>query len=173
MTPARSAVQRHHRVPVASPEVNHAIGEVVPELGVYILAGRIKDPAAGMQEAVDAERAGFGTVWFSERYGLKDTGAISGAVAALTQRIRFASGVIVAGSRHPLLTATWRRPSRACSASVSLSDWAAATGHRSRRKEFRSYPFRPPASTPTFSVACGAARRSATTARPADTQTWR
>lgn len=107
MTAAGSAVQRHHRVPVASPEVNHAVGEMVPELGVYILAGRIKDPAAGMQEAIDAERAGFGTVWFSERYGLKDTGAISGAVAALTQRIRFASGVIVAGSRHPLLTATW------------------------------------------------------------------
>jgi len=50
-----------------------------------------------MQEAIDAERAGFGTVWFSERYGLKDTGAIPGTVAALTQRIRFASGVIACG----------------------------------------------------------------------------
>ena len=107
MTAAESAVQRHTRVSVARPDVNREVGEVAPELGVYILPGRIKDPAAGMQEAIDAERAGFGTVWFSERYGLKDTGAISGAVAALTQRIRFASGVIVAGSRHPLLTATW------------------------------------------------------------------
>ena len=97
MTAAESAVQRHTRVSVARPDVNREVGEVAPELGVYILPGRIKDPAAGMQEAIDAERAGFGTVWFSERYGLKDTGAISGAVAALTQRIRFASGVIACG----------------------------------------------------------------------------
>jgi probable F420-dependent oxidoreductase len=88
-------------------EVNHEVGEVVPELGTYILPGRIKDPGAGLQQAIDAERAGFGTVWLSERYDLKDTGVISGAVSALTQRIRFASGLIAAGSRHPLLTATW------------------------------------------------------------------
>ena len=107
MAAAPPAAQRHPRIPVTMLEVNHEVGEVVPELGTYILPGRIKDPGAGLQQAIDAERAGFGTVWLSEPYDLKDTGVISGAVAALTQRIRFASGLIAAASRHPLLTATW------------------------------------------------------------------
>lgn len=102
------AVQRHHRPADASrPEVNHDLGAPVNELSCFILPGRITDPAAGLQQAVDAERAGFGRVWLSERYDLKDIGVLSGAVGALTQRIGFASGVLAAGARHPLVTASW------------------------------------------------------------------
>jgi 5,10-methylenetetrahydromethanopterin reductase len=47
---------------------------------------------------------------FNYQAGLIPVGFLdptTGRAAALTQRIRFASGVIVAGSRHPLLAATW------------------------------------------------------------------
>jgi 5,10-methylenetetrahydromethanopterin reductase len=101
------AVQKHAVNASARPEVNHELGELVPELGTFILPGRVTDPAAGLTEAIDAERAGLGKVWLSERYDLKDIGVISGAVAALTQRIGFASGLVAAGARHPLVTAAW------------------------------------------------------------------
>jgi alkanesulfonate monooxygenase SsuD/methylene tetrahydromethanopterin reductase-like flavin-dependent oxidoreductase (luciferase family) len=103
------AVQKHAVHAAARPEVNHELGELVPELGTFILPGRVKDPAAGLTEATDAERAGLGKVWLSERYNLKDIGVISGAVAALTQRIGFASGLVAARARHPLVTAAARR----------------------------------------------------------------
>jgi len=94
-------------------EVNHDVGEVVPELGTFILPGRITDPRAGLQEAIDAERAGFNRIWFSERYDLKELGVLTGAVSALTTRIKFASGLLAAGSRHPLMTAAWAATSQA------------------------------------------------------------
>jgi probable F420-dependent oxidoreductase len=95
------------------PEVNHELGELVAELGAFILPGRIKDPAAGLTEAIEAERAGLGKVWLSERYDLKDVGVLSGAVAALTHRIGFASGLVAAGARHPLVTAAWAATTQA------------------------------------------------------------
>jgi 5,10-methylenetetrahydromethanopterin reductase len=102
------AVQRHAVTTDRLPrEVNHQVGETVPELGTYILPGRIEDPGAGLQEAIDAERAGLSKVWLSERYDLKDIGVLSGAVAALTRSIGFGSGLVAAGARHPLITATW------------------------------------------------------------------
>lgn len=79
----------------------------IDELSCFILPGRITDPSAGLQQAVDAERAGFSRIWLSERYDLKDVGVLSGAVCALTDRIGFASGVLAAGARHPLITASW------------------------------------------------------------------
>lgn len=102
------AVQRHEATePAADRTVNTELGELVPEIGTFILPGRITDPTAALREAVDAERAGFGTVWLSERYDLKDAAAISGAVCALTSRIRFATGLLAVGARHPLITASW------------------------------------------------------------------
>jgi 5,10-methylenetetrahydromethanopterin reductase len=102
------AVQRHSwRAGIPLPEVNHQLGQQVRELSCFILPGRITDPAAGLQQAIDAERAGFGRVWLSERYDLKDVGVLSGAVGALTKQIGFASGVLAVGARHPLITASW------------------------------------------------------------------
>jgi 5,10-methylenetetrahydromethanopterin reductase len=75
------------------------------DLGVFLAAGRIKDPRVVLQQGDDAERIGFGTAWMSERYDLKEAGAILGGVAARTRHLRVATGVIAAGSRHPLLTA--------------------------------------------------------------------
>lgn len=76
-------------------------------LGTYILPGRITDPAIGLQEAIDAEQAGFDRVWISERYDLKELGVLSGAVAARTSRIGVASGLVALPARHPLLLAAY------------------------------------------------------------------
>jgi hypothetical protein len=43
MAAAPPAAQRYPGIPVRMLEVNHEVGEVVPELGTYILPGRIKD----------------------------------------------------------------------------------------------------------------------------------
>jgi 5,10-methylenetetrahydromethanopterin reductase len=76
-------------------------------LSTYILPGRIRDPSVGLQEAIDAERAGFTRVWISERYDLKELGVLSGAVAAVTSRIGVASGLVALPARHPLLLAAY------------------------------------------------------------------
>ncbi|GAA3237819.1 TIGR03857 family LLM class F420-dependent oxidoreductase [Pseudonocardia petroleophila] len=76
------------------------------DLGVYVLPGRAPDPSAVLGEARDAERAGFGTVWVSERLDVKDAGVVCGAVAATTTRTRVATGVVHQGTRHPLTLAS-------------------------------------------------------------------
>ena len=40
--------------------------ETAPRLGIYVLPGRTTNPAAGLDEAREAERAGFGAVYVSE-----------------------------------------------------------------------------------------------------------
>lgn len=75
------------------------------DLGVYILSGRIKDPAQSLTQGADADRLGLRRAWLSERYDLKEAGAILGGVGALTQRLGLATCAIAPGSRHPLLTA--------------------------------------------------------------------
>lgn len=81
--------------------------EVVDELSVYVLPGRVTDPAVGLREANDAESAGFGRVWISERFDLKDIGVLSGAIAATTQRIGIATGLVPLAARHPLVLASY------------------------------------------------------------------
>jgi len=75
------------------------------DLSAFLLAGRTKAPAAALTEAADAERLGLRRVWLSERYDLKEAGALLGGVAARTTRIGIATGVVITTSRHPLLTA--------------------------------------------------------------------
>ena len=59
-----------------------------PELGFYTLPGRVADPRPMLQEVRDAEAAGLGSVWISERQDVKEAAALSGAAGALTQRAR-------------------------------------------------------------------------------------
>ncbi|WP_250284024.1 MULTISPECIES: TIGR03857 family LLM class F420-dependent oxidoreductase [unclassified Frankia] len=79
--------------------------EPIDELGIYLLPGRVKDPARAITEAIDAERLGLTSAWIAERLDMKELGVLCGAVAASTQRIRLGMGSIAAGSRHPLMTA--------------------------------------------------------------------
>jgi probable F420-dependent oxidoreductase len=72
--------------------------------GVTLLAGRVRDPAAGLEQAKDAERIGFNRVWLSERYDLKEAAVLCGAFGAVTKEIGIGTALIVDAVRHPLMT---------------------------------------------------------------------
>ncbi|MGH9008276.1 MAG: LLM class flavin-dependent oxidoreductase, partial [Acidimicrobiia bacterium] len=87
----------------------------LPDLSAYIIGGRVvhetqpggresdaRTPAQGVQDGVDAERIGFRRVFLSERWNLKEAAVILSAVAARTQRIDIASGIITTAARNPL-----------------------------------------------------------------------
>jgi 5,10-methylenetetrahydromethanopterin reductase len=75
------------------------------DLAVYVLPGRVSDPGAGIAEAAEAEAAGFGAVYVSERLDLKDAGVTCGAVVATTDRVRVGTALIHQSTRHPLAIA--------------------------------------------------------------------
>jgi probable F420-dependent oxidoreductase len=75
------------------------------DLSIYILPGRVTNAAVGLDEAKIAERAGFGTVYLSERLDMKEAGAVCGAVAAVTDRIHVGTGLIHQITRHPVTIA--------------------------------------------------------------------
>src|SRR3954452_23151511 len=77
----------------------------VQDLGIFLIAGRTKDPAIALTEGEEADRLGFRRAWLSERYDLKESGALLGGVAARTTRLGVGTGVVASGSRHPLITA--------------------------------------------------------------------
>lgn len=78
---------------------------VLNDLGIFLMAGRVKDPSVALTEGEDADRLGFRRAWLSERYDLKEAGAVLSGVAARTSRLEVGTGVLATGSRHPLLTA--------------------------------------------------------------------
>ena len=88
---------------------------VLSDLSAYLIGGRVvpegrpgryetdaRTPAQGVQDGVDAERIGFRRVFLSERWNLKEAAVILSAVAARTERIEVASGIITTAARHPL-----------------------------------------------------------------------
>ena len=95
------------------------LAPLVDDLSTYLISGRVKShfktdekyetmvrtPSQGIADGVAAERLGFRRVFLSERYDLKEAGALLGGIGALTSRIGLATGVIGATSRHPLLAA--------------------------------------------------------------------
>ena len=76
-----------------------------PELGFYTLPGRVTDPRPMLDEVVDAERIGLGSVWISERQDVKEAAALSGAAGARTSELGVAVGVTNPNTRHPIMTA--------------------------------------------------------------------
>lgn len=90
-------------------------GEVLGDLSAYVIGGRVslacddgehesdcRTPAQGILDGIEAEQIGFRRVFLSERWNLKEAGVILGAIAARTQRIDIASGIITTPARHPL-----------------------------------------------------------------------
>ena len=90
-------------------------GEVLSDLSAYVIGGRVslacddgehesdcRTPAQGILDGIEAEEIGFRRVFLSERWNLKEAGVILGAIAARTQRIDVASGIITTPARHPL-----------------------------------------------------------------------
>lgn len=77
-----------------------------PELGIYLLPGHTDRPADVLDEVRDAESLGLGSAWISERFDVKEVGALSGAAAAVTSRIWIGTGVTNVDTRHPLVLAS-------------------------------------------------------------------
>jgi 5,10-methylenetetrahydromethanopterin reductase len=88
---------------------------MLDDLSAYVIGGRVtaqarearyesdaRTPGQGIEDGVDAERLGFRRVFLSERWNLKEAGALLGAIAARTSRIEVASGIITTPARHPL-----------------------------------------------------------------------
>jgi probable F420-dependent oxidoreductase len=78
---------------------------VVDDLSLYVRGGRLQSSAEVIVDAVEAERLGLRRLWLSERYDLKEAGALLGGMAARTSRLGLGTAALFAGSRNPILTA--------------------------------------------------------------------
>jgi probable F420-dependent oxidoreductase len=92
------------------------LAPVVDDLSSYLICGRVtarQRPdgftwvGTALTDAVEAERLGFRRCWLSERFDLKDAGAILGGVAARTTRLGVGTGVWATPSRHPMVAASF------------------------------------------------------------------
>ena len=81
--------------------------EQLRELGFYGLAGAPKSPADLLTECADGEALGFGSVFLSERFNIKELATLCGAAAACTTTLGIATGVTNHNTRHPIVTASW------------------------------------------------------------------
>src|SRR6185369_13255819 len=58
-------------------------------------------------EVQAGEAAGFGTVFLSERFNIKEAATLSGAAGAVSERIHIATAATNHNTRHPLVTASY------------------------------------------------------------------
>jgi probable F420-dependent oxidoreductase len=79
----------------------------MPELAFYGLAGAPRSPFDLLDECREGEAMGFGTVFLSERFNVKEIATLSGAAGAVTSRMRVATGVTNHNTRHPMVTAAY------------------------------------------------------------------
>ena len=77
-----------------------------PELGIYLLPGHTDSPGDVIREVQEAEALGLGSAWISERFDVKEVGALCGAAVAVTKEIWVGTGVTNVDTRHPLVLAT-------------------------------------------------------------------
>lgn len=77
------------------------------ELAFYGLPGAPKSPADLLTECRDGEAMGFGSVFLSERFNIKEAVTLSGAAAACTERLGITTGVTNHNTRHPIVTASY------------------------------------------------------------------
>jgi probable F420-dependent oxidoreductase len=78
---------------------------VASDLSLYVRGGRVHSAADVITDAVDAEELGLRRLWLSERYDLKEAGALLGGMAARTTRLELGTSALFIGSRPPILTA--------------------------------------------------------------------
>ena len=77
------------------------------ELGFYALAGQPKSPRDLIAEVQAGEDLGFGSVFLSERFNIKEAATLSGAAGAVSERIRIATAATNHNTRHPIVTASY------------------------------------------------------------------
>ena len=80
---------------------------VHPELGFYTLAGAPESPRVLLDEVRDAERLGLGRAFISERWNVKEAVTLSGAAAAVSERIGISTAATNHNTRHPIVTASY------------------------------------------------------------------
>lgn len=91
---------------MSSTDASHQdLEPVADDLSLYIIAGRVHSSAQAITDAIDAERLGLRRVWLSERYDLKEAGALLGGMAARTTRLGVGTAALFPGSRPAILTA--------------------------------------------------------------------
>lgn len=73
-----------------------------PELGIYTLPGRINDPQRTLEEVPLAEELGIGSIWPAERYDFKNVEVLCGAAAAISSKIKIATGLMNYPTHHPM-----------------------------------------------------------------------
>ncbi len=78
-----------------------------PELGFYTLAGAPRSPRDMLDELSLAEELGLGTAFISERFNMKEAGALTGAALGATRNISVITAATNHTTRHPLVTASW------------------------------------------------------------------
>ena len=78
-----------------------------PELGFYTLAGAPKSPRDMLDELSLAQELGLGTAFISERFNIKEAGALTGAAVATTSSLNIVTAATNHTTRHPLVTASW------------------------------------------------------------------
>lgn len=83
------------------------MGERLVELGWYGLAGHAENPVVLLDEVRRGEELGLGSCFLSERFNVKELGALTGAAAAVSTEIGIATGVTNHPTRHPMVTAAW------------------------------------------------------------------
>jgi probable F420-dependent oxidoreductase len=81
--------------------------ETYDELGFYALAGQPKSPRDLIAEVQAGEALGFGSVFLSERFNIKEAATLSGAAGAVSDRIRVETAATNHNTRHPIVTASY------------------------------------------------------------------
>jgi 5,10-methylenetetrahydromethanopterin reductase len=59
------------------------------------------------QELRDAEDMGLGTAFISERFNIKEAGALTGAAIGATSNINIVTAATNHTTRHPIVSASW------------------------------------------------------------------
>lgn len=77
-----------------------------PELGFYTLAGGAQDPRDLVEECRRGEELGFGAVFISERFNVKEAVTLSGAAAVATEQMQIITAATNHNTRHPIVMAS-------------------------------------------------------------------
>jgi probable F420-dependent oxidoreductase len=80
---------------------------IMNEIGFYTLAGAPNSPRDLIEEVKAAEDMGLGAMFISERFNIKEAATLSGAAAAVSERMGIATAATNHNTRHPLVTASY------------------------------------------------------------------
>lgn len=77
------------------------------ELAFYTLAGAPQSPRELIDEVSAAEDLGFGSMFISERFNVKEAATLSGAAGAVAKTLGIATAATNHNTRHPMVTAAY------------------------------------------------------------------